>query len=123
MAYKHENFWQCKKSRHHKKDKEILEKALKNKKVLKNKTKILIVGGTGFIGYHLAKKLIKKNFNIFSISTKFPKKNRRVIGVKYFICDISKIKILKKKIGKNKFDFCNKSWRICRSHKQKKNFL
>ena len=36
--------------------------------------KILIVGGTGFIGYHLGCKLIKKNWNVFSISTKKPKK-------------------------------------------------
>ena len=72
---------------------------------MKNKTKILIVGGTGFIGYHLAKKLIEKNFNISSISTKFPKKNRRLNGVKYLIIDISKIEILKKTIGKNKFDY------------------
>ena len=29
----------------------------------KNKVRILIVGGTGFIGYHLAKRAIKLNIN------------------------------------------------------------
>ena len=38
------------------------------------KKKILIVGGTGFIGYHLIKLLKKKKFEITSISTKKPKK-------------------------------------------------
>ena len=50
---------------------------------------ILIVGGTGFIGYHLAK-TCKKKFKVFSISTKKPKKDRYIKGVKYFCIDISK---------------------------------
>ena len=62
--------------------------------------KILIVGGTGFIGYHLIKYLKKKNFNLFSISTKKPQKKRRVKKVTYLIKDISKkndIKSIKEK--------------------------
>ena len=35
---------------------------------------ILIVGGTGFIGYHLSKKLLKKGWEVTSISTKKPNK-------------------------------------------------
>ena len=38
---------------------------------------ILITGGTGFIGFHLIKKL-KKKFNIISLSSKKPKINRDV---------------------------------------------
>ena len=30
------------------------------------KKNILIVGGTGFIGYHLAKACLSKKFNVFS---------------------------------------------------------
>ena len=54
---------------------------------------ILIVGGTGFIGYHLVKRC-KKKFNVISISTKKPKKERFIKGIKYFYIDISKKKQL-----------------------------
>ena len=61
------------------------------------KKKILIVGGTGFIGYHLAKKCLKKNWKVTSISSKPPKKIRYLRKVKYLICDITNKKKLKKK--------------------------
>ena len=38
--------------------------------------KLLIVGGTGFIGYHLAKKCLLKNYSITSLSYNKPKKKR-----------------------------------------------
>ena len=55
--------------------------------MIKNK-KILIVGGTGFVGFNLAKKFIKDNI-VTSISTKNPRKDRTVKGVKYITLDIS----------------------------------
>ena len=55
--------------------------------MIKNK-KILIVGGTGFLGFNLAKKLIKDNV-VTSISTRNPRKDRSVKGVKYITLDIS----------------------------------
>lgn len=55
--------------------------------MIKNK-KILIVGGTGFVGFNLAKKFIKDNI-VTSISTKNPRKDRTVKGVKYITFDIS----------------------------------
>ena len=58
--------------------------------------KMLIIGGSGFIGYHLAKLSLKKGWNIDSISRKFPKKNRKLSKVKYLICDITKLKNIKK---------------------------
>ena len=61
---------------------------------------ILIVGGTGFIGYHLAKKSLKKGWKVVSISSRKPKKIRYLKKVKYLICDISKKKLLEKKIKK-----------------------
>ena len=61
--------------------------------------KILVVGGTGFIGYHTLKKLQNLNFKLFSISTKHPKKNRRVSKVKYIICDIGNKNLLNKKLN------------------------
>lgn len=71
---------------------------------MRKKEKILIVGGTGFIGYHLAKKSLKKGWEVSSISTKPPKKLRYLSKVKYIICDITKKKILNKKV-KPKFDY------------------
>ena len=37
---------------------------------------LLIAGGTGFIGYHLAKKFINKGWKVTSISLKKPDKKR-----------------------------------------------
>ena len=65
------------------------------------KNNILIVGGTGFIGYHLAKKTLKKGWQVTSISTKPPKKARYLPKVEYILCNIAKKKSLKKSIQKN----------------------
>ena len=56
---------------------------------------ILIVGGTGFLGYHLAKKCMDRKWSVVSISTNKPKKIRFLPNIKYLILDISKKKILK----------------------------
>ena len=56
---------------------------------MKSKKKILIIGGTGFIGYHLAKACLKKNWIITSVSLKKPEKNRFLKKVKYKFFDIS----------------------------------
>lgn len=66
--------------------------------------KILIIGGTGFLGYHLAKHCLKKNFKVTSISINFPKKNRFLKKVRYIKCDISNKKLLEKKLDNN-FDY------------------
>ena len=65
------------------------------------KNNILIVGGTGFIGYHLASKSLKKGWQVTSISSKAPRKIRYLSKVKYILCDITKKKSLKKSIRKN----------------------
>lgn len=70
----------------------------------KNK-KILIVGGTGFIGFHLSKFALKKNLQVTSISTNRPKNNRKLQKVKYLFCDISDKKKLKKILQKKNFDY------------------
>ena len=64
------------------------------------KRNILIIGGTGFIGYHLAKKSLKKGWQVTSISSKPPKKIRYLSKVKYILCDITKKKSLRNKIKK-----------------------
>lgn len=67
------------------------------------KKKILIIGGTGFIGFHLAQKLIKK-YKVFSLSSKKPVKSRFLEGVKYLYADTSDLKDLKRKVSFN-FDY------------------
>ena len=64
------------------------------------KKTILILGGTGFIGYHLAKEALKKGFEVTSVSKNHPKK-RRLKNVKYLILDISNKNSVEKKIKKN----------------------
>jgi nucleoside-diphosphate-sugar epimerase len=81
--------------------------------------KILIVGGTGFIGYHLAKQCLKKNWNVSSISTKKPIRNKFLKKVKYLICDITKKQKLKK-ISKSNYDYVvNLGGHVNHSHKKK----
>ena len=63
--------------------------------------KILITGGTGFIGYHLAKKCIKLNWKVTSLSSNKPNKLRKLKRVKYLIADISSKRDLKNKIKIN----------------------
>jgi nucleoside-diphosphate-sugar epimerase len=71
---------------------------------LKPKKKILIVGGTGFIGYHLAKKSLKKGWQVTSISSRHPKKIRFLKKVKYIRSDITNKKLLKKST-KDTYDY------------------
>ena len=56
------------------------------------KIKVLIAGGTGFIGYHLAKACLKKKWIVTSLSLNKPKKIRKLKKVRYLVCDISKKK-------------------------------
>ena len=71
---------------------------------MKTTSKILVVGGTGFLGYHLSKKCLKLGWKVTSLSTKKPKKKRFLKNVKYIFCDISKNNSLKK-IPKKNFQF------------------
>ena len=65
------------------------------------KKEVLIVGGTGFIGFHLANSCLAKGMSVTSISTKNPRKDRRLKGAKYLICDLFNKKRLQKLIKKN----------------------
>ena len=68
------------------------------------KKKILIIGGTGFIGYHLASKCKNFNWDVTSVSTKKPTKERRLKKVRYKICDISFKRNLTH-VAKYKYDY------------------
>ena len=84
-----------------------------------NKKNILIVGGTGFIGYHLAKKCLKKGWRVTSISSKKPLTRRYLPKVKYIICDITKKKFLEKKITKSFKYIVNLGGYVDHSNKKK----
>jgi nucleoside-diphosphate-sugar epimerase len=81
--------------------------------------KILIAGGTGFIGFHLAKKCLKKGWEVTSLSTSYPQKKKRLKNVNYLICDISKKNELKK-IKNYEFDYVvNLAGYVDHSNKEK----
>ena len=69
------------------------------------KKKIIIVGGTGFLGFHLAKLCLKKKWQVISVSRKKPKKIRFLKNIKYIFVDIAQKKNLQKKL-KNDMDAC-----------------
>ena len=58
------------------------------------KKQILITGGTGFIGYHLAKKCLKMGWNVTSFSKRKPILIRKLTKVKYLTGDLTKKKDL-----------------------------
>jgi nucleoside-diphosphate-sugar epimerase len=62
---------------------------------------ILISGGTGFLGYHLAKKALKKKLKVISISKNDPPKNRILKNVKYIKVNVCHLKDIKKKLNMN----------------------
>ena len=68
------------------------------------KKNILILGVTGFLGFHLAKKLLKLGWNVYGVSKHKPRKYRFLNKVKYLNFDLSKEK---KFIKLNKYSFDN----------------
>ena len=68
------------------------------------KKSILIVGGTGFIGTNLLKKIKKNNLKIFCISTKLPISKKKIKSVTYIKCDISKRNEIERKLKHYNFD-------------------
>jgi UDP-glucose 4-epimerase len=70
---------------------------------LKSKIQILVIGGTGFIGYHLITQCLKKKWSVVSFSKNPPRKIRFSKKIKYIEGDLSKKKELNKIRGK--FDY------------------
>ena len=68
------------------------------------KKKILVIGGTGFLGFHLIKKCLSKGWVITSVSTTKPKKNKRIKNVNYTLLDITNYRMIDKKI-KGGYDY------------------
>lgn len=83
------------------------------------KKKFLVVGGTGFLGFHLLKKGLSKNFLNFSFSRSKPKKIRYLDKVKYIFGDVGKKNSLKQLLN-YKFDYVvNLSGNVDHSNKKK----
>ena len=69
------------------------------------KKKILVTGGSGFLGFNLIKKLSKKKqFEVEALIHRKKKYLKKIKNIKYIYCDISKYNNLKKKLNK-KYDY------------------
>jgi nucleoside-diphosphate-sugar epimerase len=66
--------------------------------------KILVSGGTGFIGYHVAKKCIALKWSVTILSSRKPSNLRHIKNAEYIKCDVTKKKDIQKKLSKN-FDY------------------
>lgn len=62
------------------------------------KKKLLVIGGTGFLGSHVCREAIKKNYRVISVSTKKTKFNL-IKKVQYIKCDISNSATIKRKLN------------------------
>lgn len=67
--------------------------------------KLLILGGTGFIGRHLAKESIRRGFDTFVLSLNIPIEEKKVTDVHYISADLTKLEQLKDKLHLNKFEY------------------
>jgi nucleoside-diphosphate-sugar epimerase len=65
--------------------------------------KILILGGTGFIGSYLSLSCLKKNWDVTVVSKNLPKK--KYDKIKYLKCDITKKNSIKKKLNSCNFNY------------------
>jgi nucleoside-diphosphate-sugar epimerase len=67
--------------------------------------KLLIVGGTGFIGSHLANRAVNDGFKTYVLSLNLPSKSKQIESVEYFKADISNLNQLKQNLTITEFDF------------------
>ncbi len=88
---------------------------------MKKRKSVLIIGGTGFLGYHIAKFLLKKKYKVISISLNKPKKKRFLRTLKYLTCDIGKYSSLQKKLNYS-FDYVINCGGYVNHYNDKQNF-
>lgn len=67
--------------------------------------KILILGGTGFLGSHLALKSLEKGYHVTVLSLNTPHVSSKINQVTYIQCDIRSYVDLKKIINGDSFDY------------------
>ena len=61
-----------------------------------NTPRLLVIGGTGFIGQHLLKSVQQKGWQMTSVSLNSPTEERFVDGVRYLHFDMSDQILVKK---------------------------
>jgi nucleoside-diphosphate-sugar epimerase len=67
--------------------------------------RLLIIGGTGFIGRNLSLSAVKKGYKVVVLSLHSPNVEKRVNNVEYLQADISCFTELKEKIGDDNFEY------------------
>ena len=67
--------------------------------------KLLIVGGTGFIGSNLAHKAVENAFKTAVLSLNYPTKDKQIEGVEYLQADITNLDQLRETLSSYKFDY------------------
>ena len=74
-------------------------------KNLEKKKNLLIAGGTGFIGLHLAKKAVKEGYKVTIISKNKPPLSKKLEDAKYISVDIRNKKNLLSKLKNKSFNY------------------
>jgi len=67
--------------------------------------KLLVIGGTGFIGGHLVKAALYKGYGVSVISLNKSEPSKAIKGVQYYSVDVSDLSMIKALIPSNKFDY------------------
>lgn len=67
--------------------------------------RLLIAGGTGFIGSHLANHAIKNGFEVNIVSLHPPTQERKVEGVRYISVDLSDLESTREKLPEEPIDY------------------
>ena len=65
---------------------------------------LLVIGGSGFIGHHLLKASLQKEWQVSSVSLNHPTKERFVDGVRYLQLDLTDRLLVKELLGED-FDY------------------
>ena len=68
-------------------------------------TQLLVIGGTGFIGYHLLRLATEKKWSVASLSINPPKPERHVSGVSYLYGDLLNLGQIEKILWNRNFKY------------------
>ena len=69
------------------------------------KSRLLVVGGTGFIGHHLLRSAVKRNWEVTNLSLNKPISKRWISKVRYHHGNLLKLDQLKRILCDSKFEY------------------